>query len=204
MAFIPTILTARVALEFTLNSQAIVNTLWFEAGIEFDAAKLLDLAQAVAAWAATSLLPNLAAPIALFNVNATGQASGSEPSVDYTLPSPVFGSVAQPTVPPQVASVVTFQTPLRGRSFRGRNYVGGIPTTSQAAPGVLTAGAQGAIAAAYAALTDVEVAEDVTHVVVSHFAAGSPRAAGVTTPVTTYRVDAPMDTQRRRSVGRGI
>jgi len=40
-------------------------------------------------------------------------------------------------------------------------------------------------------------------VVVSHFANGNPRVAGVATPINAYQVNSALDSQRRRLLGRG-
>jgi len=179
-------------------------TFWFEALVEFDAATLLVLANALAQWAVDELMPILSNGITLVGANATGQVNDHAPSVNSDLSFPFPGAINSPTVAPQVAAVVTTRTQDRGRSFRGRNYVPGIPTSALSAPGSLGSTAAAALLAAWGALSDVESLTSTVHVVDSHFSGGSARSSGVTTPIIEYTMDLPLDTQRRRSVGRGV
>lgn len=203
MAFIPTPNTARVALEFSYSGQECVITLWFEATVSFDATSLTALAASVRNWAVDNLLPILSAAMSLVQIRATAQDSSSAPSIVYTTGLPESGGDSSAGEDPQVAAVASFRTDLRGRSYRGRNYVPGITVNARSAVGLMSTTFVAALAAAYAALSDVETDTDTTHVVVSHYTGGAPRAAGVTTPITEYIVDQPTDTQRRRSYGRG-
>ena len=203
MAFIPTPNVARCALEFSYANQNMAMTLWFEAEVAFDTAALVALAERLIEWATDELMPNLSTNLVLQAVRATAQDSESAPSVFVVADPPVAGGGTGASQSPQTAVVVSFRTELRGRSFRGRNYLPGIPDSALSSIGVLGSGAAGTYAVAYAALAGVELDLDVTHVVVSHFTNGVARAAGLTTEVSDYFVDQPLDTQRRRSVGRG-
>lgn len=203
MAFIATPSTARVALEFSYSGQQCVITLWFEAETSFDVTSLIALSDAIIAWATDNLMPLLAEQLVFNAVRATAQDSSTAPSVYVPVVPPVGGGVAGATEAPQVAVVASLRTDLRGRSYRGRNYIPGIPGAILETPGVITVIAAGQFAAAYELLSEVEDATSTTHVVVSHYNAGGARPVGVTTPVTEYVVDQPLDTQRRRSVGRG-
>lgn len=148
-------------------------------------------------------MPLLVSSLVFNGVRLTAQDSVSAPSIFLPPTAPIPGGIAQPPLSTQVAYVVGFDTDLRGRSYRGRNYLPGIPEGDQVAPGVTNAAAAGGFVAAYAALAAVETSQNVTHVVTSHFNGGLARAAGVNTEVTGYRGDLAFDTQRRRSVGRG-
>jgi len=203
MAFIPTPLTAKCTLNFTVDAQDVILTFYFEAEAEFDASTLLGLANALAQWAVDELLPLLSNGISLTGANATGQVTDHAPSVDSDLAFPFPGAVNSPTQAPQVAGVVTERTPDRGRSFRGRSYVPGIPTAALASPGTMGSTFVTNLLAAYGALADVEASQSVDHVVNSKVHNHAPRAEGVNTLITAYTMDTALDTQRRRAVGRG-
>jgi hypothetical protein len=106
--------------------------------------------------------------------------------------------------------VVSFRTDLRGRSFRGRNYVIGL-TEDMVDGNSLEAGVSEPWRLAYAHLGTLVADIDWTWVVVSRFSGVSgsppeptPRVAGVTTPITSVVVvDQFIDSQRRRLSGRG-
>lgn len=203
MAFIPTPKTARCALEFSISTQTAVMTLWFEAEAEWSETALEDLGSALVTWVLGELLPLLSHLLTFDGVRATSQESSSAPSVFVPAPPSSVGGDPNAALSTQVASVVTFETGLRGRSFRGRNYVPGIPTDWQATPGSTNTSTLAPLLLAYAALSDVEAATSSNHVVVSHFADGAARSTGVTTVITAYHADTPFDTQRRRAIGRG-
>lgn len=203
MAFIATPNTARCALEFSYTGQQCVITLWFEAETSFDVTSLIALADALISWATTNLMPTAASALSLIGVRATAQDSSSAPSIFRPVAAPVVGGQTGNAQAPQVAAVASLRTDLRGRSYRGRNYVPGIADSQTVNAGELSVTGAASLAAAYEALADVETATGTTHVVVSHYTGGAARGAGVTTPVTEYVVDQPLDTQRRRAFGRG-
>lgn len=203
MAFIETSLTARCSLEFHYLGQLCVITLWFQADVDFDVDMLEALADALIDWVIDDLIGNLSNALVFDGVRATAQHSESAPSIFNPAPASTVGAQTGASQSPQTAAVVSFRTDQRGRSYRGRNYLPGIPDTQLLNPGNLTGTAMGLLALSYAALEDVESLLDVTHVVTSHYTGGAARPSGVNTPITEYSVDQPLDTQRRRSWGRG-
>jgi len=101
--------------------------------------------------------------------------------------------------PPNAALVATLRTGFTGRSYRGRFYMGGIPSSW------LVTGVPNIIYDAYVAdFLDAMAALGGLapllwkHVVVSHFADGAERESAVISPVTEYTANARIDSQRRR------
>jgi hypothetical protein len=94
---------------------------------------------------------------------------------------------------------------LGGRSFRGRNYLGGIPSTVLADPNNVTVEAADAIKSAYDNLRDTDlVAVQMAQVVYSQFTNGAPRTTGLASEVVEVIVTSRLDTQRRRMKGSGL
>lgn len=203
MAFIPIPNTARVSIEFNWGGVTVVITLYFNKASAWTDAQLTALAGDINGWVADELLPLMSSDIELISTNATDQSSSSGSSIDVAAAGTPAGEVAQPSIAQNVAAVVTHRTANRGRSYRGRNYIPGLPITAMQTVGTLSAATISALVAAYAALSDVETAEGCTHVVASRFADKAPRTTGVTTPITSYTVDSNSDSQRRRLRGRG-
>jgi hypothetical protein len=105
---------------------------------------------------------------------------------------------------PGVALVVTLQTPLRGRSFRGRLFQIGAAEEYVDQSGALSAAAQTAYQNAYntwlAALADAtSISAELG--VNSYFSAHAPRAISLFTPVTSLVVRPFVHSQRRRNLG---
>lgn len=122
---------------------------------------------------------------------------------EYTDGLPISGNhAAAASTPGNAALVVTFRTGLAGRSFRGRNYIGGLPLVMDD-PNHFTDAFAAALQAAYATLPTVLDTLTLTHVVASRWINGVLRTTGAATPVTGYTVNDQVDSQRRRLAGRG-
>lgn len=198
MAFIPLPNGIKVSVEFELAGQQVVITLWFKGSAPATALELNDLNVAVLDWAQDNLLPILSTGILLTGATATAQDSDSAPTNYHALSPAQNGAVAADSVPNNVALVTSFLTALRGRSYRGRTYLPGIPANALSDASTAGAAVVTAIAEAFAALSDVETITGLEHVVASHFTGGAPRTTAVGTPVTGYRTGSILDSQRRR------
>ena len=112
---------------------------------------------------------------------------------DIAVRTGTHGSVSSPAVTPQTCAIFTFRTGLRGRSYRGRMYLGGVqnlllgtPTTQWSSTGMT--GFNAAITAWNAAL----VTQGLTHEVLS-------RKLGVATPVLQIVARQYLGSQRNRA-----
>lgn len=100
------------------------------------------------------------------------------------------GTVAN-LMPPDCAVTISWQTARRGRSYRGRTYLGPLVTGLLDDSGTVNAAARDEIASAAYRLIGNQVTRDATICVMS-------RTLGVATPVLGGYVDSEFDTQRRR------
>lgn len=187
----------------TVDGQDAFNTLWFLGAAPADVSALETLGDDLIVWVSTQFLPHLSNGYSVTAVNCVAQDSDTAPSVTRNGGLPATGAINSPTQAPQVAGVITFRTINRGRSGRGRNYIPGIPESALSSPGSMGSTFRNAMIAAYGQINPIVSIAGFTHVVVSHFHNKAPRIAGVAQTVLTYTMDAPLDTQRRRSVGRG-
>jgi len=203
MAFTPVLNTAIFELRYTLWGQRVENTLAFEEALPWSTTTLNQQCQALNAWCVAELLPSLSADISLREVYGTSLESDSAPTGSYINPVPPTGGNVAGAEPGNVAAGVTFRTGNRGRSFRGRNYVPGIPNNERVGNSV-TASFSADLVTAYNLLTDAYGDVLGTWVVVSRYSGGESRGFGITTPVTqALMVDLFIDSQRRRLTGRG-
>lgn len=198
MAFIPTPTAARCAIRYVLFGQDVVNTLWYLKSSEepFVTDDLIALNDLLIAWAQDTLLLALSHDIQLADVTSTAQDSVSAPSVTSAYVG-TNGSEVSDSLPGNVCLTVTFGTAARGRSSRGRNYIGGIPRSQVLDNAVLgTWGDDVLTACESLAFLDVT---SFLQVVVSHFHLGAARSEGLAQIVTNARLaDLTVDTQRRR------
>lgn len=198
MSFIPTPNTARCAIRYVLFGQDVINTLWFFNVAEepFVTSGLEDLNTLLKNWLEDTVLLSLSHDIQLADITSTAQDSITAPSVT----SPYIGTNGESvsdSMPGNVCMSVTFGTAARGRSSRGRNYIGGIPI-GQVGDNSVFGTFRDNIVTAYEFLPVLNPGV-LTWMVVSHFHNGAARSEGLTQPVTNVRVaDLIVDTQRKR------
>jgi hypothetical protein len=133
----------------------------------------------------------------------TDLADANSFAIELTPSSAIAGDLTGEGLPANVALCISFRTPARGRSYRGRNYVAGISEGDSLNSQVIN-GIGEALRAGYADIVNYISTTTADHVVVSRFTSGQPRTVGVATQVTSYvLVDTVFDSQRRRLPGRG-
>jgi 3D (Asp-Asp-Asp) domain-containing protein len=210
MPFVPVANGALVEVRMSSMGQQVENTLWFETDATPTEATLTDLADAVGLWWRTNIKPITSSRVSVTEYVATSMDTATSPQV--SVPGTVLDvGASTPNVMPLGSTLtVSFRTGLRGRSFRGRNYVIGM-TEDQVDGNSVVAGVAELWRAAYEEL--IAAATDVgwTWIVASRFSGTdpvtgdpTPRAAAVTTPITAVVVvDDFVDSQRRRLSGRG-
>jgi len=204
VAFIPTPNTAKVAVHYTLFDQVIVNTLWFEKIDEtlWTGAQLNTLCANVWDWSSTVLLSLLSNDLRLTLVDAVDQTNAASFYGSFSTTS-IPGEIVSQSLPSGSCVTVKFSSDLTGRSYRGRNYISGIPQSVVDDNAVIDTFATSLTSAFYALPTMVS-GLDCNHVIASHYHNGAPRTTGVTVVVQDYHmVDLFIDSQRRRLSGRG-
>lgn len=205
MAFVPVPQVAEFRLNQRLFDQQLQNTLYGQYGADPDSTSLLITAQSLAGWWQANIAPELSVDHSLVEVSARLLTTENSAIASFQPATPIQGSVANPANPGNVALVASFRTGLAGRSFRGRNYIGGIPENATVGNEV-----SGTFRAAIAAAYDILITpggpfggEGAFWVVVSREANKLPRPTGVATRVLSVIVNETLDSQRRRLTGRG-
>jgi len=197
MTFVPALNTVRIALEFTLGGEIIVNVVYGKKTTTVLQANLLDLITAVQGWW-TGAKASFHTGMSLTAIRTRVLTTQAGLVEDYIYPTPEAGTVGGDAAPNNLAVVASFRTGLAGRSYRGRIYFAGFGESAYDENHLGTGyGAQFATIASD--LGDaIESVPDFTHVVASFISNGAPRASAVLTPITQYVVNDRVDTQRRR------
>jgi hypothetical protein len=126
---------------------------------------------------------------------------------------PIAGGSGGQPLPVQTSSLIRWSTALRGRSYRGRMYVGGateLDSNGQPLPAYLASVASfatglGVYIAGISASTKLAVASRYSGTVLVPLSGGrvvarpKPRLSGLVTEVTGHTIDTAWRTQRRRS-----
>jgi len=204
MPFIPVTNCVMAELRFTLDSQHVENTLYFQRASAWTAPLGVLLGDHLFTWWVDNMSPSLSTQINLDSVHVTDLTAVDSFAVDFVPAASENGVIGGSALPNNCAICISFRTAARGRTGRGRNYICGLPQTHVAQNTLDTADGV-AFVAAYNALPTVAGASAATWVVVSRFLNGAPRTSGVTRSITTVLLDdLTIDSQRRRLPGRGI
>ena len=203
MPFIPVPNTVQINVVYAMDGQEVENTLYYEKTTGVSATDLAALVEEVNAFLVDQLVPFLGNTIEL--IRLVGVLLDAADSLLYvsTTGLPFAGTASGPAAPNNVALCMSLRTGIRGRSFRGRNYIPGIPR-DLITENTVGAGSVTAYEDAYNGLIGLGGDDGWQQVIVSRFSGGAPRTTGVTTPVTAaFVVDPTVDSQRRRLPGRG-
>jgi hypothetical protein len=211
MPFVPVANAVGVEMRMTLDNQKIENTLYFFNPTGPDATNMTLLASELEGWWTNECAPLLPLDVALREIVITDLTTATSFQVTSALAAPVFGTVGSPALPNNVSMAVSFRTALRGRSFRGRNYIAALTEGSVVNNTVQPTQVADWIAAYAQLLTDPGIAAaGYTWCVVTRFSGVDangdpiPRVAGGAQPVTAVVVtDTTVDSMRRRLPGRG-
>jgi hypothetical protein len=218
MAFIPgTTGLVRAVLNQTLVGQEVVNVLYFEGTADPTQAELLGLAETIGeAWAdttapGTGILEWCNEELVLESVTCTSVHAANGPQAEASIGIAGQGGSGSQAVNNTLAVVASLRTALSGRSFRGRLYLAGIDVSagqtddtnhinSAAVTGIgeglqhvfdaanLLANAYVPVVASYYTRPVPDVPGDPS----------VPRAAAITTPITSVIVRSLLGSQRRR------
>lgn len=202
MAFIPVPNTVLVELVYNQLGQVTENTLYFQGAAPWTVDDMVDLAEQIKAWWITELEAVVPNTIALTAVKVTDLSSQTAPGIIDVNGLPNYGGSVEPALPNHVTATVNFTTALRGRSFRGRNYIIQL-NEGQVVGNTINPGPVEFWVASYMALPEYVISNGAEHVVVSRYANKQPRVTGVATPVTGYTMPNIVKSQRRRLPGYG-
>lgn len=202
--YVPVMDTVMVELRQTLLGEKVENTLAFKMDGGFSTMQMTGLCNDLLLWWTNTYRGALSIQLTLRELVCTDLSSQTGPVITVVAPTPnPAGMVVQDSEPGNVSLCVSFRTNFRGRSYRGRNYVAGIPITARVGNTVIptfVANIQGA----YNAIPAAMVSAPWEWCVVSRFTNGAPRVAGASTPIeSAIIVDNNIDSMRRRLAGRG-
>lgn len=199
MAFIPTPHCIEVKALGDQNGVPVVNVWHVDNGATVTDGDLADVADAVETWFKTYPLPYMHESYALNQVVATDiSAAGGHQVVNNITTGNVGGNTTDPANA-AAAVVYSWRTARIGRSYRGRTYIGALPAASLADAQNVTSGIVTAYATHATNLIDAISALGKTLVVLSKFAAGVARIAGIMTEIIGVIVDSQVDSQRKRN-----
>lgn len=207
MAFTEFFNTVLAELIFLTPSGKAENTLWFTKPTAWSIGDAEAFAAALHTWFNDYGKFTLPDTIQLDLITITDMHTQFGFKVEYPVSPAVAGTIAGGQVPMNGTVTCSFKTAIRGRSFRGRNYVIALPRSAVVNDQITIAHAD-LITEAYNNLVpsvEGEVPFEVEHVVAGRRPLGTTPETydGVVTPIISYIVERTVDSQRRRLLGRG-
>lgn len=203
MPYIPAPNVLRAELLFSWDGQSCETVLDFLPATPPLLTDMNELGAHLVTWWSTTLRSNLPVNISLQRIQITDQTFENAPSIAYSTGLPLLGTNVGPSLPNNVAMVVTKRTLFRGRSYRGRIYHPGL-LEGIVVNNTIDSGFATSVKNAYAALISFTTLSDAWEMcVVSRYANNNPREVAVVTPVWSMDVNLTVDSQRRRLPGRG-
>lgn len=197
MSFIPTPNAVTVTINFSMGGEEFSTSLSFLGTTPAGTGDLTALGAVVSNWVVSHLVPPLSEQLSYTGMVLYAQDSAQAPLLAIAVDPAVPGGDAQNSSPAQVAAVVKFDTPVRGRTGQGRAYIPGIGESNVGVTGVNSTFVT-ALQAAYDALPGALIGSGYQHVIISKTLNGQPRSQGVPTVVNQYIARNVVGTQRRR------
>lgn len=171
-----------------------------------DAPTLVGMAQLgdiLSDWWNSEIRPGVPTVFALERIILTDLTTATGSQLEYVTGLPRTGSSAAAALPDNVTVAITKLTDHRGRSYRGRIFQIGLGR-DQVVGDTLIAGLSDGFVLAYQAIRSVDITTDTLIMqVVSYCQDGAWLEVATVTPVTAFRCDDTVDSQRRRLAGRG-
>jgi len=192
-----------VELIFEAYGQRVENVYHVTDSLSMSEGIMADIGYAFVQWFNTSGKLSMSSSIKLVKIVLKDMESRTGPAIEYVVGLPIEGGLQTGVeLPLNVTAAVSWGTPLRGRSFRGRTYVVGL-RAGQVSGNQLTSQARLDLIDQYADLVSAIGTAGFTLVVVSKYSNKAPRTTGIATAITSVNVNIDLDSQRRRLAGRG-
>ena len=206
MVYIPLDSVASIEVLMRLHEQSVETTYAaYHPSTPIDSVSLQNLAEVVLGWVTTVYFPLLSNLISCVGVKVVDLTTSSGGTYTAVPGSSLVGSIAQPAINNSLAFCIKHLTAARGRSYRGRSFVPGIPVTSLTDPNTLAVVLANELVDAFISLDGTIEDANWGAVVVSRRSGGLPRVAGVATPILNHAYSKLiLSNQRRRAVGVGI
>jgi len=202
MAFIPAPNAIRICLQMEWTGQTVEICIGILKNAAVTTGDLAVVTTGMEAWRVAELRDYQSSDLAYKQWYALSLTTSTSPSLITPITTFLNGNDVADTVSNNVALVTTFQTDLRGRSYRGRAYTPGISQAEMVSPVEFLGTYAAALSTAYSTI-NTYLAAGFVHCVISYQNANVARTTAARTPVTGYRTEVFADSQRRRLEGRG-
>lgn len=210
MPFVPEATSVEAKFEGVVDGQQTINDLYFQLPGGYILSDIQSLGTNLSDWFTAGFASHLSEDWSTVAIHIRALNNPASYVVDVS-PTPTIGGASAAAEPNNVALCISFRTGLAGRSFRGRNYVPGVPV-DQITLNTFDPGWMADVKTTYDLLLPGGGALPGGWIwgVLSRFSGVDvngkpiPRTTGVFTPiVNTLYTDSTADSMRNRLPGRG-
>jgi hypothetical protein len=142
---------------------------------------------------------NVSNSYVLQNITATDISVANGAQIVQPITSDAQGAATGTAAAANAAVCISLRTAQTGRSFRGRFFVGGLPQAALETAQSISTGAAAAYATNMTTFIDTLETAGFALAVLSKYASGALRVAGLLTDIIAVIVDTKVDSQRRRT-----
>lgn len=203
MAFIPANNVIKCEWVYSLEGSTCENVFYYELNAPADVSFMQSAASELKTMWVDHFRARLASALELVKIKVTSMDAQNAPGIEYTSGLPLAGLSAGECLPANCAAQITFYTGLRGRAYRGRIFVPGVPeasTNGSSLGGQFHTDMQ---SAGDGMLEITVLGTTYPLVVVSRQYNNTPRLVAAATVVTSSSAGNYIVSQRRRLPGRG-
>lgn len=199
MAFVATPQGIETVMHMLQNGVPIVNVFHFDANHAVTLGDLITANASVLWYWDNSYKLQAHTSLVLQDITSTDISVANGIQDIYTPPSTTAGVVTGDAAAANAAIVVSQRTDRTGRSFRGRTYLAGLAASQFLDAQHLETAFAADVASGFQAFIDFAQAAGHTLSVLSKYASGVARVAGLLTEITSLIVNTVVDSQRRRT-----
>lgn len=199
MAFVATPQGIETVMHMVQNGVPVVNVFHFDANHSVTLADLITANANVMWFWDNSYKLQAHTSLQLLDVTSTDISVANGIQDVYVPPSTTTGVVTGDAAAANAALVVSQRTERTGRSFRGRTYLAGLAASQFADAQHLETTFVADVASGFQAFIDFVTAAGHTLSILSKYAGGVARIAGLLTEITSLIVNTVVDSQRRRT-----
>ncbi len=203
MAYIPVLDTLRADVLGLIAGQRIQNSFAVKYPTTPGDAERTNLENDIDTWLDTNLVTHLSDNYSVPEFDIVDLSTQDGPKNVHVYTIPLVGGENFDAHPTNVAQCMTLRTAKRGRSYRGRSYVGGVYPYSGTTPIDSIPALLGNLIADFEALMTLINIGGKYWGVISRYLNKVARSSAVVTPITAISADTHYDSQRRRLAGRG-
>jgi len=199
IGFVPALNCAALVLDMLVNGHSVSTGAFINNAVSWTIDTLDELCNTAVSNFVAFVLPNLASNLSLIGAKATDITSETGPVGNFNPGTPPTGGDSAPSTSNNCAACIKVETGNRGRSYRGRNFMPGLPT-DEVEGNLIDIDWLDDLITTYGSYMNSMNGDGMTPVVLSRVSDGVARPEAIQTPVLSYTATNNLVTSQRDRV----